>query len=58
LGLLGQRLAALALAVNVAGQLPSFQHRFGLGRPIGGIGPDSRVSVLIKRLLVSIFGLL
>jgi len=24
LGLLGQRLAALALAVNVAGQLPSF----------------------------------
>jgi hypothetical protein len=34
-----------ALAVNVAGQLPGFQHRFGLGRPIGGIGPDPGASV-------------
>ena len=32
-------LPRLALAVNVAGQLSGFQHRFDLGRPAGGIRP-------------------
>jgi hypothetical protein len=36
-GLPGQRLAPLALALNVAVQLPGFQHRSDPGPPIGGI---------------------
>lgn len=45
-GLPGQR---LALAVNVAGQPPDFQYRFGPGRPAGCIPPSQQ---LIRRLAV------
>ena len=41
LGLPGQRLAPLALAMAVAGQFSGFERRFDLGRPPGGIRPDN-----------------
>ena len=40
LGLLGQRLASLALAVNVASQLSGFERCLDLGRATGGIGEN------------------
>ena len=44
LGLLGQRLAPLALAMDVAGQLSGFERCLDPGRPIGGIRPDRCLS--------------
>lgn len=45
LGLLGQRLAALALAVDVAIQLQGTQPSFHLLGPIGGISLNSRAGI-------------
>ena len=51
-GLLGQRLAALALAVDVALQLHAAQLGFHLLGPIGRIGPDPRAGIAPRQQVV------
>ena len=52
LGLFGQRLAALALAMDVAPQLHAAQPGFHLLGPICGISPDTRTGVAPRQQVV------
>ena len=52
LGLPGQRLAPLALAVDVAGQLSGFEHRLDPGRAPGGVGPDPGTGITARQQFI------
>ena len=52
MGIFGQRLTALAIAMNVADQPSGLQLRFDLGRPIGGVGPDPGAGVAPRQQLI------
>ncbi len=52
LGLLGQRLAALALAMDVAFQFQGTQLGFHLLGPIGRVCPDTRAGIVPRQQVV------